>query len=227
MSVSRAADLAVAAAPRPAASDRKRELHEVVSLEEWKALPPDQQQRLLSPDPAWGATSFNREVNDDIGWAKWSWNPVIGCLHRAHYCYARDIANGAKWRKSFRSASSPLDRAACSPQSHQAERMPPRTGPNVTSLSAPWLTFSADGCQPNGSRPCSRPAAPLHEWTFLFLTKFPQRMAEFELPRNGWYGTTVDLQARVKNAEQVVREDKGRYRRRRRRGYRSNQCSNR
>src|SRR6516164_3575401 len=36
--------------------------------------------------------TFN-QVNDNIGWAKWSWNPVTGCLHNCDYCYARDIAN--------------------------------------------------------------------------------------------------------------------------------------
>ena len=203
MSVSRAADLAVAAAPRQAAPDRKRELHEVVSLEEWKALPPDQQQRLLSPDPAWGATSFNREVNDSIGWAKWSWNPVIGCLHPCPFCYARDIANGAKMAKSYPFGFKPAFRPRCLLTPNHTK---PRdastdwTERNVFVCSmadlfgrwvpAEWIEAVFEACR----------AAP--EWTFLFLTKFPQRMAEFELPENGWYGTTVDLQARVKNAEQ-------------------------
>jgi protein gp37 len=39
------------------------------------------------------------------------------------------------------------------------------------------------------------------QWNFLFLTKFPKRMAEFNIPENAWMGTTVDLQVRVKNAE--------------------------
>jgi protein gp37 len=39
------------------------------------------------------------------------------------------------------------------------------------------------------------------EWNFLCLTKFPKRMAEFEIPPNAWMGTTVDLQARVAAAE--------------------------
>jgi protein gp37 len=38
-------------------------------------------------------------------------------------------------------------------------------------------------------------------WNFLCLTKFPKRMAEFDIPVNAWMGTTVDLQARVKSAE--------------------------
>jgi protein gp37 len=41
------------------------------------------------------------------------------------------------------------------------------------------------------------------QWNFLFLTKFPQRFSEFDIPANAWMGTTVDLQARVKNAEKA------------------------
>jgi protein gp37 len=39
------------------------------------------------------------------------------------------------------------------------------------------------------------------DWNFLCLTKFPKRMAEFDIPSNAWMGTTVDLQARVPAAE--------------------------
>jgi protein gp37 len=39
------------------------------------------------------------------------------------------------------------------------------------------------------------------QWRFLFLTKFPIRLIEFEFPDNAWVGTTVDAQARVKAAE--------------------------
>ena len=42
-------------------------------------------------------------------------------------------------------------------------------------------------------------AAP--DWNFLCLTKFPKRMAEFDVPENVWMGATVDLQARVKATE--------------------------
>jgi protein gp37 len=41
------------------------------------------------------------------------------------------------------------------------------------------------------------------QWNFLFLTKFPKRMSEFDIPRNAWMGTTVDCQARVANAERA------------------------
>ena len=40
------------------------------------------------------------------------------------------------------------------------------------------------------------------------LTKFPNRMSEFTFPDNCWVGTTVDCQARVKNAEKSFRRVK-------------------
>jgi protein gp37 len=49
-------------------------------------------------------------------------------------------------------------------------------------------------------------AAP--QWNFLFLTKFPVRMADFDFPENAWVGTTVDCQARVANAEKAFRKVK-------------------
>jgi len=39
------------------------------------------------------------------------------------------------------------------------------------------------------------------QWNFLFLTKFPKRLVDFDFPPNAWVGTTVDCQARVKSAE--------------------------
>lgn len=36
-------------------------------------------------------STFNA-TNDNIEWAKWTWNPVTGCLHECPYCYAKDIS---------------------------------------------------------------------------------------------------------------------------------------
>ena len=32
-------------------------------------------------------------TNENIEWAKWTWNPVTGCKQGCPYCYARDAAN--------------------------------------------------------------------------------------------------------------------------------------
>jgi protein gp37 len=47
------------------------------------------------------------------------------------------------------------------------------------------------------------------QWNFLFLTKFPIRLAEFDFPANAWLGTTVDAQARVANAERAFSKVRG------------------
>jgi protein gp37/ParB-like chromosome segregation protein Spo0J len=201
--VSRAAQTAAAAAPRPAPV-RKRELHEVVSLEQWKALSPDERQRLLSPDSAWGATGFNRQEGDSIGWAQWSWNPISGCLHDCIYCYARDIATLGPTSSGFPHGFQPtlyprrlLAPSYTKPRDASTDWRERNvfTG-SMTDLWGRWVPKEWIEAVLAACR-----AAP--EWTFLFLTKFPQRMAEFDLPDNGWYGTTVDLQARVAVAEKA------------------------
>jgi protein gp37 len=43
------------------------------------------------------------------------------------------------------------------------------------------------------------------------LTKFPKRMAEFDIPANAWAGTSVDCQARVASAEAAFANIGGKY----------------
>ena len=38
-------------------------------------------------------TSKLNVVNENIGWAAYSWNPVTGCKNDCPYCYAREIGN--------------------------------------------------------------------------------------------------------------------------------------
>jgi protein gp37 len=204
MSVSTAAKTAVAVAPSVPASARKRELHEVVSLTQWKGLSPDERLRLLSPDPAWGVSSFNRQQNDSIDWTMWSWSPVVGCEHDCVYCYARDIATLGRTAGAFPFGFEPAfhpRRLLAPSRAQQRDSSTDWRERNVFVCSmadlfgrwvpSEWIEAVLAACR----------AAP--DWTFLFLTKFPKRMAEFDLPKNGWYGTTVDLQARVKSAEEA------------------------
>ena len=43
---------------------------------------------------------------------------------------------------------------------------------------------------------------------FIFLTKYPQRLTEFNWPQNAWVGTTVDKQERVREAEEAFKKVK-------------------
>jgi protein gp37 len=141
---------------------------------------------------------FNEQQTTNIEWARWSWNPVTGCRHNCSFCYARDIA-ARFYPQGFVPTFLP-------------ERLDAPRSTRVPAIAASDIgyknVFTCSMADLFGKWvPREWIAAVLEsvaaspQWNFLFLTKFPQRMAEFEFPDNAWVGTTVDAQARVKNAE--------------------------
>lgn len=169
-----------------------------ITLNEWNELHPDLQLSGGALESLAGTEGLNRQTNTDIEWADWSWNPVTGCLHTCPYCYARDIAfnvypREVQFRPTFwpTRLNAPRDRQptgegalknifVCSMADLFGRWVPDR-----------WIEAVLDTVDESP------------QWNFLFLTKFPKRMAEFDIPRNAWMGTTVDLQARVANAEKA------------------------
>lgn len=145
-----------------------------------------------------GKSVFNR-VNENIGWARWSWNPVTGCLHNCDYCYARDIANRF-YEQKFEPTFFPerLDAPANT-------KLPADADPNDPSWHRVFTCSMADlfgkWVPQKWIKPIFNQIEEHQEWEFLCLTKFPQRLAELEWPPNVWAGTTVDRQHRVENAE--------------------------
>lgn len=183
-----------------------------ITLNDWNEA--DQGQREAWLKATSGRSTFNsqssgEEINESIEWALWSWNPVTGCLHGCPYCYARDIATTGPTAGAFPNGFQPtfipsrLSAPANTrfPHAKAAEWMGHK---NVFTCSMAdlfgrwvpreWIDAVIDAVR----------AAP--QWNFLLLTKFPQRMAEFTFPSNAWVGTSVDCQARVKNAEKAFRK---------------------
>lgn len=174
-----------------------------ITLSQWDALSSEERDAVILAAP--GESRFNSQGdNENIEWALWSWNPVTGCEHNCPYCYARDIAHRF-YEQKFEPSLWPGRLAAPTntpfPEAKAAEWMGHK---NVFTCSMAdlfgrwvpreWIEAVLDAVR----------AAP--RWNFLFLTKFPQRMAEFAFPANAWVGTTVDCQARVKNAEKAFRK---------------------
>jgi protein gp37 len=173
--------------------------HGYITLEEWNTTHPQAQSEML----AFGndnKAAFNQQSGDGIDWAQWSWNPVTGCLHDCPYCYARDIANH-RFPQKFAPTLVPGRLGA-----PRCMRVPAKAATDtryknvfvcsMADLFGRWVPPVWIEAVLDASR-----NAP--QWNFLFLTKFPQRMSEFDIPKNAWMGTTVDCQARVANAEKA------------------------
>ena len=146
---------------------------------------------------------FNK-TTDSIEWAKWTWNPVTGCLHGCEYCYARDIAN--RYSDAFPSGFKPTfhPERLEAPKNTKLPLSIDHGNRNVFVCSMAdlfgdwvpqeWINQVIDACL----------KAP--EWTFIFLTKNPKRLIGIEWPENAWVGTTVDCQVRVDGAVKAFKE---------------------
>jgi protein gp37 len=171
-------------------------------------LPTHEGELVAYPQPA-DKPKFNRQENDQISWAGWSWNPATGCLHNCKYCYAREIAN--KLHDIHPAGFTPLfhperfDAPHDTPVPKGATSDPRLGRVFVTSMGDlfgkwvpdEWIERVFASCIDNP------------QWEYLFLTKFPQRYVGLKLPPTAWIGTTVDEQYRVKIAEEAFRNMSG------------------
>lgn len=172
---------------------------EYVTLTEWREMRESERNGLLGRI---GKKTLNKQDNTDIEWADWSWNPVTGCLHGCPYCYARNIAFEIYPDEVGFSPTIWPDRLTAP----NNQKVPKGAAGNVSQkniftcsmadLFGRWVP--AEWIERVLAEVAANP-----QWNFLFLTKFPKRMSEFSIPDNAWMGTTVDLQARVANAEKA------------------------
>ena len=185
---------------------RKHTKPEFYSVTQWEALSEYEKVDALHQK---GTAKFN-ETNDNVEWALWTWNPITGCLHTCPYCYARDIAN--------RFYSHLREGERFSPVLYPARITAPANTkvPDFSRIASPITrmgkknVFTCSMADLFGKwvphawiEAVLQQAWQNPQWNFLFLTKFPIRMAEFDYPPNAWIGTTVDSQYAVDRAEKA------------------------
>ena len=188
--------LKAVSAPPPTAED-------FILIKRWRTMTKADQQKALVKGDDKGI--FNYQETDGIEWARWSWNPITGCNHGCDYCYARDIANrmfDAKFEPAFYPG-----RLQCPTRTEMPTEAKEDIGQknvftcSMADLFGKWVPKDLIEMVLDVVRQSP-------QWNFLFLTKFPQRLLEFEFPDNAWVGTSVDTQRRVKNAEEVFKNVK-------------------
>jgi protein gp37 len=134
------------------------------------------------------------KTNQNVGWAAYTFNPVTGCLgptgdgKHCDYCYAKKMTE--RFGQNFEPTFYPdrLDAPGNTPV--------PKVGNtrvfvcSMGELFGPWILdewiekiFEVVRANP--------------QWTFLFLTKCPDRLPVLDWPRNAWIGATIDKQERV------------------------------
>lgn len=170
-----------------------------IALEGFKMMSPEIQNAWLNFPPEKNTgKKFNQQEGSHIEWAHWSWNPITGCKHNCPYCYARDIANRfyptqfepTLWpERLYAPRNTPLPREAQTDIGYKNVFTC-----SMADLFGRWVPQS-------WIETVLQVVADNPQWNFLFLTKFPIRMAEFDFPDNAWIGTSVDCQIRVKLVE--------------------------
>lgn len=210
--------------PEPSPAPPKRRVVEgkmgkrgmdVFTLDDWKALPKARQLELLH---AQGTSKFNNQSTDMIEWALWSVNPVTGCRHDCPYCYARDGAK-RRYTTDFEPSIWPnrLNAPHITPFPEGKIKSALAEGTasgqvRALGLKNVFVCSMADlfgrWVPSEWIETVLRNCAEAPQWNFLFLTKFPNRMSDFTFSDNCWVGTTVDCQARVRNAEKAFRKVK-------------------
>ena len=125
-----------------------------------------------------------------IEWTDFTWNPITGCLHGCHFCYARRMAETRlRGRCGY-----PIDEPF-SPTFHEYRLREPSQKRNpakifvcsMGDLMGAWVP--AQWIQQVLSVIANNP-----QHTFQLLTKNPQRYLEFDYPDNVWCGASLESQ---------------------------------
>lgn len=146
-------------------------------------------------------STFNA-TNDNIEWAKWSWNPVTGCNFGCPYCYARDIAMrfDGHFKPTFHEYRLAATQNTKIPESRRDE-------PGINNVFVCSMAdLFGDWVPKEWIERVINAMSYAPQWNFILLTKNPKRYLQFKFPSNCWLGATADTQTRADSALEIFEE---------------------
>jgi Protein of unknown function (DUF5131) len=134
---------------------------------------------------------------------------VTGCRHGCDYCYARELATSERLRACYPVGFTPLFHHE-RPDAPANTAVPKDDDPakrrvfvcSMADLYGRWVP--KDWIEKVHASAIENP-----QWTYIHLTKFPNRYLDLELPPTAWIGASVDKQNRVKVTEEAFRQIEG------------------
>jgi len=133
---------------------------------------------------------LNKQGKGKIDWTDYTWNPITGCKRDCDYCYVKRWVNRFNYSMEPEFHERRLNDLSVlqSPAKIFVSSTGDMWGPWV---SAEWIDQVLDVVR----------KYPQH--TFQFLTKYPKRYLEFDLPY-GWYGATIDGTCKTNSCDEFI-----------------------
>jgi len=183
-------------------TQEEKEIGDYITLVDWEKLSNDEKKTALIPNKN---KVFN-PTTESIEWARWSWNPISGCLHGCEFCYARDRANlhytkikGDKFQPVFYP-----DRLTAPYKTKVPKKKydsPVDAIGNKTVFTCSMADLFGDWVPDEWIDAVLNVIRDNPQWNYVLLTKNPERYVGIKFPDNAWAGVTVEKQSRVKRAE--------------------------
>jgi protein gp37 len=145
-------------------------------------------------------------TNDNIKWAKWTWNPVTGCKHGCDYCYANEMAN--RFPDKFYNFEPHFypERLSAPENTNIPEDKKDLEGINnvfvvsMGDLFGEWVPNEWIEAVFDSISKTTKP------WNFLLLTKNPERYLKLDIPLNCHIGSTATNQIQMNRTLTVFKE---------------------
>ncbi|MCL5991391.1 MAG: phage Gp37/Gp68 family protein [Bacteroidetes bacterium] len=128
-------------------------------------------------------------IKNTIGWADYSWNPIVGCRKGCYYCYAKAMNDRFKFIPDF-----------SKPQFFPERLLEPAKLKKPSKIFVCSMGEIFDG-EPDDVMKIIRVAKDNPQHTFMFLTQHPNRYRLFYFPDNCMLGVTITKDTALNSAQ--------------------------